>query len=203
MTRPICRSSFTTWSAAANALSVAVAVAEAGLDRHVARHFVPHRRRAGLDRVLGVDDERQLFVVDLDRFGGVERLVLGFGDHHRHRLADMARLVGRQQHVRTDEHLAAARRVQLHVVAGLRQRIVRDRPELVGEAIGAGEHAEHALHRCARAMNRCRGCAHADRASARSPRRSARRTRKSSLNWPRPVISRSSSARRIGFPMKR
>ena len=123
------------------------AVAETGLDRHVARQFVPDRGRAGLDRVFGVDDEGQLFVVDLDRLGGVHRLVLGFGDHHRHRLADMARLVGRQQHVRADEDLAAAGRVQLHVVAGLRQRVVRDRSKLVGKAIGAGEHAEHAFHR--------------------------------------------------------
>ena len=36
--------------------------------------------------------------------------------------------------------------MQLHVVAGLRQRIVRDRPEIVGQTIGTGEHAEHALH---------------------------------------------------------
>jgi hypothetical protein len=122
------------------------AVPEKGLDRHVARQLVPHRRRAGLDRVLGVGDERQFLVVDLDRLGGVERLVLGFGDHHRHRLTDMPRLVGRQQHVRTDEDLAAAGRVQLQVVASLRQRIVRDRAEIVGQAIGAGEHAEHAFH---------------------------------------------------------
>ena len=59
----------------------------------------------------------------------------------------MAGLVGRQQQVRADEDLAAAGGVQLHVVFGLRQRIVRNGGEPVGAAIGAGEHAEHARHR--------------------------------------------------------
>ena len=77
--------------------------------------------------------ERQHLVVDVDRLGGVERLRLGLGHHHGDGLADMARLVGRKQHVRADEHRAAPRRVQLHVEFGLRQRIVRDRTELVGE----------------------------------------------------------------------
>ena len=72
--------------------------------------LVPHRRRARLHRVLGMDDERQHLVVDLDRLGGVERLRLRLGHHHRDRLADMARLVGRQQHVRADEDRAAAGR---------------------------------------------------------------------------------------------
>ena len=43
--------------------------------------------------------------------------------------------------------VAAAGAVQLHVELGLGQRIVRDRAEPVGEAVGAGEHAEHARHR--------------------------------------------------------
>jgi len=97
-------------------------------------------------------DERQLFVVHHDGLGGIERLRLGFGDHHRHRLADMTGPVGRQQRVRADEHGAAARRVQLHVELGLRHWIVRERRKLVGDAIGAGEHAEHAGH----FLGRCR-----------------------------------------------
>ncbi len=123
-----------------------LAVAEPGFHRHVVGHFVPYSGRSRRHCVVGVQDERQFLVVDHDRLGGIHRLRLGFGDDHGHRLADMARLVGRQQHVRTDEHRSAARGVQLHVEFGLRQRIVRDRVELVGETIGAGEDAEHAGH---------------------------------------------------------
>ncbi len=42
---------------------------------------------------------------------------------------------------------AAARGLQLHVVFGLGQRIVRDGGKPVGEAVDAGEDAEHARHR--------------------------------------------------------
>ena len=103
-------------------------------------------RRAGLDCVFGVDDEGQFLVVDLDRFGGVHGPVLGVGDHHRDRLADVARLVGGQEHVRADEDGAAAGRVQLHVELGFRQRVVRNGGEFFRETIGAGEHREHAFH---------------------------------------------------------
>src|SRR6266446_8995530 len=58
----------------------------------------------------------------------------------------MARPVGRQQHVRADEHGAAAGSVELHVVFGLRQRIVRNGLELIGEAIGAAIGPEYARH---------------------------------------------------------
>src|SRR5260370_38615784 len=49
--------------------------------------------------------------------------------------------------MRADEDGAAARGTELHVVFGLRQRIVRDRGEIVGQAVGAGEDAEHARQR--------------------------------------------------------
>ena len=91
--------------------------------------------------------EGQLVVDDDKRLGGIERLRLGFGDHHGDRLADVAHLVGGQQQMRADEDLAAAGRGQLHVVARLRQRVVADGAEAVGGAIGAGEDAEHAGHR--------------------------------------------------------
>jgi hypothetical protein len=41
-------------------------------------------------------DARQHLVVDGDGLGGVERLRQRLGHHHRHRLADMAHLVGGQ-----------------------------------------------------------------------------------------------------------
>ncbi len=77
--------------------------------------------------------EGQFLVAHLDRFGGVHRLRLGLRHHHGDGLADMARLVRGQQQMRADEHRAAARPGELHVEFGLRQRIVRNGLELVGE----------------------------------------------------------------------
>ena len=122
-------------------------VAEVGIDRRIERRLVPHQRRAWLHRVFRVQHERQHLVVDVDRLGGVERLGLGLCHHHGDRLADMARLVRRKQHVRTDEQRAPLRRMQLHVEFCLRQRIMRDRMKPGGETVGAAERAEHARHR--------------------------------------------------------
>ncbi len=122
-------------------------VAEIGFDRGVVLDLVPDRRRAGRHRVFRMRDARQHLVVDRDGFGGVERLRHGLGHHHDHRFADMPRLVGRQQRLRADENVGAARAGQLHVELGLGDRIVRDRTELVRAAVGAGEHAEHPRHR--------------------------------------------------------
>ena len=121
-------------------------IAEHGVDEHIVRRFVPHRRRAGRAGGLRIRHPRQRLVVDGDRFGGVERLRLGLRHHHGDGLADMARLVGRQQLVRADEDLAAAGGGELEVGSGRGQRAVRNRREAVGEAIRAGEYAEHAGH---------------------------------------------------------
>ncbi len=121
-------------------------VAEGGVDRDVLRRLVPHERCAELHRVFRMKHERQFLVVDRNRFGGIERLRLRFGDHSGDRLAHMAHLVGWQQRVRADEHGAAAGSMELHVVFGFRQRIVRNRLELIGEAIGAAIGREHARH---------------------------------------------------------
>ena len=69
------------------------------------------------------------------------------GHHHRHGLADMTDLVDGQEEVRADEDGTAGSRLQLHVVFGLGQRIMRDGCEAVTEAVGAGEGAEHAGRR--------------------------------------------------------
>ena len=122
-------------------------IAEPRIDEHVVRNFIPDYRRARPHRVFGMQHEGQLLVLHLHRFGRVHRLRLGRGDHHGDGLADMARLVGGQQQMRADENRAAARRGKLHVVFGLRQRIVRNGFEVVGRAIGAGVNAEHARHR--------------------------------------------------------
>jgi len=122
------------------------AIAEPGVDRDVVRHLVPQRRRARLHGVLRMQHVGKGLVVDRDRLGGIERLGGRLGHHHGDRFADMARLVGGQQHMRSDEYRLAAGGGQLHVVFCLGQGIVRDRGELVGEAIGAGEDPEHARH---------------------------------------------------------
>ena len=87
-----------------------LAVAEEGVDRDVVGDLVPDRGRARPHRVLGMVDPGQHLVVDVDRFGGIERLRQRLRHHHRHRLADMARLVGGQQHVRADEDRRRRRR---------------------------------------------------------------------------------------------
>ena len=122
-------------------------IAEIRIDQNIVGHLVPDRRGAGAHGVFGMQHEGQFVVDDVERFGRIERLRAGLRHHHGDRLADVARLVGGQQHMRADEDFAAAGAGELHVVARLRQRIVRDRPKAVGLAIGAGEHAEHAGHR--------------------------------------------------------
>ena len=150
-------------------------IAEPRIDEHVVRNFIPDDRRARPHRVFGMQHEGQLLVLHLHRFGRVHRLRLGRGDHHGDGLADVARLVRGQQQMRTDENRAAARRGKLHVVFGLRQRIVRNGFEVVGRAVGAGVNAEHARHRLAPAPHRSRRCAHADKANAPSPHRPGHR----------------------------
>ena len=49
----------------------------------------------------------------------IERLRHALGHDHNHGLADVARLVARQQRVRAEECRTAVRRVQFHVVFGL------------------------------------------------------------------------------------
>ena len=117
------------------------------IDQDIVGHFVPDRRGAGFHGVFGMQHEGQFVVDYLQRFGRIERLRFGLRHHHGDGLADVAHFVGGQQQMRADEDLAAAGPGELHVVARLRQRIVPDRAEAVGVAIGAGEHPEHAGQR--------------------------------------------------------
>jgi len=92
--------------------------------------------------------------------------------------------------------------MELHVVFGLRHRIVRDRTELVGGAIGAGVDAEHAGH-----------CLRRRRVDGEDAGVRVRRAHHHRIGLPRdlevvgerplPVMSRSSSLRGNGLPMKR
>ena len=81
--------------------------------------------RAGLQRVLGIDHRRQRFVFDLDKIERVLGQVTVARDHHRHRLAHEARLVGREAVI-------------------FDRRLHADRERLrVREHVGAGYHASH------------------------------------------------------------
>ncbi len=121
-------------------------VAEGGIGEHVVGHFLPHRRCARLDRVGGLNDERQLLVFDLHRFGGIHRLHASLRHHHRQRLANVPCLVGGHQVMEADEHGAAIGRTELYVVFRRRRSRVLDRVETVRPYVGAGEHAEYARH---------------------------------------------------------
>ncbi len=122
-------------------------VAEGAVDQDVVRQLVPDPRRIGPRGLDGIRHPRQHLVVDRHLLGGRLRLAERLRDHHRHRLADMTRLVVRQQKVRSDEHRGSTAAGQLDVVVGGRHRIVRDRLQTIRLNIGAGEHPQHARHR--------------------------------------------------------
>ena len=85
-------------------------VAEHSVDEHVVRHLVPDGGPR-CERILGVRDARERFIVDLQRLPGIERFGFGVRHDHCHCLADMARLVGRKQIVWAIEVRPAQRRV--------------------------------------------------------------------------------------------
>ena len=122
-------------------------VAEPGVDEDIVRHLVPNHRSARRQSLRHLRHPGQRRVFDRDRLRRVECLRRRLGHHHRHRLADMAHPIGRQRQLRADEDRPAAGAGQLHVVAGLRHRAVRDRGKPVGEAVLSGKDAEHPSHR--------------------------------------------------------
>jgi hypothetical protein len=85
-----------------------VAVAEllvvvlAVIDELVRRVDVEHHGRAGLHRLLDVEDMGERFPLHPHRLHGGARLRLGLGDHRRHGLALVADLVGRQDRLVVD-----------------------------------------------------------------------------------------------------
>jgi hypothetical protein len=64
----------------------------------------PGRRRG---RLRGVDDRRQLLVVDLDQLGRVLRLQIGLGDDERDLVADVAHLLPGEHRMRRLVHRLA------------------------------------------------------------------------------------------------
>jgi hypothetical protein len=98
------------------------------------RTIVPDLGGGGLDRILDIAGARQRLVINLDQVGGVACLRRGLGHHQRDPLADEAHLVGREHR---PEGAIALRRPQ-----HFRHEERRERAELLGGRIGAGEHAQ-------------------------------------------------------------
>ena len=122
-------------------------IAKKSVDQDVVGELVPHRDGTRGERALDLRDPRQFPIVDRDLLGGVLSLQRGFRDDDCDRLADMAHPVGWQQHLRTDKDRSTARAGQLHVIAGLRHWIVRDRRETIGGAVLSGKDSEDTGHR--------------------------------------------------------
>ena len=79
------------------------------VDQHITGQLVPNSDAVAFHCLLGAQNERQLFVIDLDTLGRVERRRPGLGHDHCDGFTNVTHLVGRQQHVRPDENVAAAR----------------------------------------------------------------------------------------------
>ncbi len=109
-------------------------VAEMPVVADVAGDAVVYQRRAGRGRRGHGRDRGQVFEFDRQQFGRVARLLLGFGDHHRDRVADMAHLAVRKHGVLGLGHRAAVLVVDLPTA-----RQPADRDE-----VGAGVHRDHA-----------------------------------------------------------
>ncbi len=105
----------------------------------VVRAALPHRDRAGHDRVLGGRDRGQHLVVDLDRFGRVLRLLQRLGDDEGDGIADIAHPLAGEERLRRGEGGAA--------VAPLARRLRALGAEPAHRLVLAGEHQQHAGHR--------------------------------------------------------
>ena len=121
-------------------------VAEMPLIDRVVRRDLVDLRRAWRLRLAGIGHRRQHLVIDFDLFGGIARLRQRFGDHHRHRIADMAGLADGERRMRRHLHRRA--------VLGMDHPAADQIADLVGGQFGAGEHREHARHAGAAGVDR-------------------------------------------------
>jgi hypothetical protein len=95
------------------------------------RSVRPLRRGDGDDRI-------RRFVIDLDPIGSVLRSELGFGDHHRHGLADIHHPLARQRVPMRHQKLAA--------VAAGKRRVARHTADAGRIDVGGGHDRDHAAH---------------------------------------------------------
>ena len=106
---------------------------------HVVRAIVPDGGCTGLHGVLGQGHGGDRLIVDLDQLG----CVLGFrqcvGNHHRHRIADVAHAV--------DDQRRPLRSVHRLTVGSLPRHVGLGHAEPVGNHVVAGEDGDHARRR--------------------------------------------------------
>ena len=175
-------------------------VAKLCIEADIGARLIVHARRILARRRHRVGHARQRLVVDLDKLRAVLGRPHGVGDNHRHRLADEAHLVGRQQIMRRGEGFGAVRILQRNFRRVLRPLLVRNGFEPVGLGVGTGEHRDHA-RRGHRLVGR-------DAADARVR---VRRAHHDGVDLPRQILvggiaafprtSRKSSLRRTGWPI--
>ena len=113
-----------------------VLVAQFEHEAHVVGRFVPDLAGIRVQGMGGVGDRLDFLVIDQDHFGGVLRLLCGFGDDPAHRIADHLDRALRKRGIGRSEHRRAV---------GL---LARHRAGDITEAgcciIFAGPHAENA-----------------------------------------------------------
>ena len=97
---------------------------------------VPHLDRAGLGRRFGRGHRRQRLELELDEFGGIERLRHGFGDDEGDAVADPAHALLGQDRIARLEHRRA--------VAPLEPAMARQVAPAGRLDVGRGQHAQHA-----------------------------------------------------------
>ncbi len=140
-----------------------VAIAVLVLEGEIVGQAVVQPDRPLRQAIGGIDDDRQVLVIDGDPLGGILRDILGFGDDQRHRLADEAHAPVRQCRAKRIAQGAAAhaleereRRRALptgrdHVLAGHDVQHAGKRPGFSGidaddprmRAVGAQEMRAH------------------------------------------------------------
>ena len=162
-------------------------VGEAALDRlgiavvrpqaDIARRALPQLRCGSVERVRHRHHGRQHLVVDLDRLGGVARLIERLRHDQRHRLAHIAHALAREHRLGLLEHEmigAAAEGGLLRLDRVGRIGEMGDALVAVGRVVGGGQDRQHAGTRARRLVPDRGRCAHARAASA-AHRRSTRR----------------------------
>ena len=121
-------------------------VAGIGIQHDVGRPVVIEGRRPGLGGGGRVGHRGQHLVVDLHRLGGVARLGVGLGDHHRHRLAHEPHPVVRQHMMDRDVGRAAVAVLQLDVGGAGRDRRMGDGLDAELDQVLSGQHGLDARH---------------------------------------------------------
>ena len=137
-------------------------VAALGGVRNVVRVLVPNARCVRLRRIGDRCHRRQRLIVHGDKFGSILGLRQCFGDHHRHRIADIARAIDHQRGTLRCEHRRAVALLARHRRLRHRNAVVR--------VVGAGVNRDHARRaRCIRGIDRADQRVRVGRANEHAP----------------------------------